>query len=82
MAPERVGKNQDHRHHETVNGNGFNHRQPHEQGAGNGGGGVWLLRQRTQRGRHGTAFAQCWANAADGNRQPGSDDGYGNCTGK
>jgi hypothetical protein len=46
VVPERVGEDENHRDHETVDGRGLDHRQTHEQGPGDGGGGVRLLGQR------------------------------------
>jgi hypothetical protein len=57
VVPERVGEDENHRDHEAVDGRGLDHRQTDEQGPGDGGGGVGLLRQRTQRGRDRLPFA-------------------------
>src|SRR5277367_5559116 len=71
VIPERVGENENHRNHETVDGRGLDHRQADEQSTGDGGGGVGLLRQRGKRRRDRAPFAQRRSHAAETSRESG-----------
>ena len=69
-----LAKMQDHRDHEAVDRHGLDHRQADEQGAGDGGGGIGLLRQRSQCRGDRAPFAERGADAAEGDGEAGSDD--------
>ena len=49
VVPERIGENQDHRHHEAVDRDGLDHRQADEQGARYRRRRIGLLRQGRSR---------------------------------
>ena len=49
VIPERIGKQQNHRHDEAIDRHGFDHRESDEQRARDGGCRVGLLRKRAQR---------------------------------
>src|SRR5579871_181379 len=74
LVPERIGENQNHGDHEAVDGDRFDHRQTDEQGSRNGGGGVWLLRQRTECRRDRPSFAERRRHAPHGGGEAGGDD--------
>ena len=48
VVPERIGEDQDHRDHETVDGDGFDHRQADEQGSRDGARGIGLLHREVR----------------------------------
>jgi hypothetical protein len=74
-APERVGEDQDERDDEAVDRGRLDHRQAHEQGAGDVVGFVRLLGDALQRLRERSRLAERWAERADRHSRARRDDG-------
>ena len=69
-----LAKMKNHRDHEAIDRNGFDHGQPDKQGACDRRRGIGLLRQRTQCRGDRPPFAESWPDTPQSNRQAGGDD--------